>query len=114
MNKAIIQIGLEFVFGPILKNNQLEDGSFSSGSSLVDKDKLINELDKKANELWVSLYSNDDNSSSGMKFDYEKEKELAPVLLNLIDQILLRMQKINDGSFEVQDMISNHLKSLIK
>jgi len=113
MKKAVVQIGLEFVFGPILKDDQLEDGSFSCGSPIVDNDPIINDLDKQTNELWVSLYSNDDNSSSGMKFDCEKEKELAPKFLELINKIVNRINEINDGSFEVHDMVSDHLKSLI-
>lgn len=113
MKKAVVQIGLEFVFGPILKDDQLEDGSFSCGSSIVDNDEIVKNLDKQTNDLWISLYSNDENSSSGMKFDYEKEKEIAPKLLELITKILKRIEEINDGSFEVHDMISDHLKSLI-
>lgn len=114
MKKIIIQVGLELVFGPILKNNKLDDGSLSSGSNIVDNDPIINDLDKKTNELWISLFSKDENSSSGFKFDYEKEKALAPELLNLINLLLKRLNEINDGSYELQDMISEHLQSLIQ
>ena len=40
MDKISIYVGLELVFGPILKNNQLEDGTFSSGSEIVDNDSV--------------------------------------------------------------------------
>lgn len=53
MKKALVQIGLEFVFGPVLKDDQLEDGSFSCGSPIVDNDQIINNLDKQTNKLWV-------------------------------------------------------------
>lgn len=112
MNKVTILVGLELVFGPILKDEQLEDGSFSSGSEIVDNDLVIAELDRKTNELWCSLFSKDEESHSGFSFDYEKEKEIAPVLLDYIDQIKSRLNEINDGSFEVEDMISEHLRSL--
>lgn len=113
MEKVVILIGLELVFGPILKDNQLEDGSFSSGSKLVDNDETLTKLDKETNDLWCSLFSKDETSHSGFSFDFEKERELAPTLLKLINQIKVRLGEINDGSFEVQDMISDHLKSLL-
>ena len=87
MKKIEILIGLELVWGPVLKNYELEDGTFSSGSPIVDNDPIINKLDKEVNDLWCSLISDDENSHSGIKFDYKREKELAPKLLNLIKQI---------------------------
>ena len=113
MKKIEILIGLELVWGPVLKNYELEDGTFSSGSSIVDNDPIINKLDKEVNDLWCSLISDDENSHSGIKFDYEREKELAPKLLDLINQIKERLNEINDGSYYVYDMISRNLKKLL-
>ena len=46
-------------------------------------------------------------------FDTNKEKELAPLLLQMITKLISRLNEINDGSFEIHDMISDHLRSLI-
>lgn len=113
MDKISIYVGLELVFGPILKDNQLEDGSFSSGSKIVDNDLILENLDKKINKLWCTLYSKDETSNSGFRFDEVKEKELAPQLLEMINKLIERLNEINDGSYEVEDMITDHLKSLI-
>ena len=113
MEKVIIQIGLEFIFGPLLRDYEDENGNESSGSAIVDNDPIINSLDKEANELWCSLYSKDETNSDGLRFDSEKEKELAPKLLDLISKIIERLNEINDGSFEIEDMVSKRLKSLI-
>lgn len=113
MDKTTIYVGLELVFGPILKNNQLEDGTFSSGSKIVDDDLVLRDLDKKINELWCTLYSKDETSVSGFRFDEIKEKELAPQLLEMINKLIDRLNEINDGSYEIEDMITDHLKSLI-
>lgn len=113
MAKTTVYIGLELVFGPILKDDQLDDGSFSSGSKLVDNDETITKLNKETNDLWCTLFSKDEKSSSGFKFDTDKEKEIAPILLGLINQIKNRLDEINDGSFIIHDMISDHLKSLL-
>lgn len=113
MDKISIYVGLELVFGPILKDNQLENGSFSSGSKIVDNDLIVKNLDKKINELWCTLYSKDKTSNSGFKFDEVKEKELASQLLEMINKLIDRLNEINDGSYEIEDMITDHLKSLI-
>ncbi len=113
MKKVTILLGLELVFGPILRDEQLDDGTFSSGSQLVDNDVILNKLDKETNNLWCSLFSKDETSHSGFKFDYDKEKELAPTLLKLINEIKDRLNTINDGTLDVQDMITDHLESLI-
>ena len=96
-----------------LKNNQLEDGTFSSGSEIVDNDSVLKTLDKKINELWCTLFSKDKTSDSGFRFDEVKEKELAPQLLEMINKLINRLNEINDGSYKVEDMITDHLKSLI-
>ena len=113
MEKVIIQIGLEFIFGPILRDDEDENGNESSGSSIVDNDQIVNSLDKETSDLWCSLYSKDETRPDGLRFDVEKEKLLAPRLLDLISKLLKRLDEINDGSFEVEDMISDHLKSLL-
>ena len=95
------------------KNNQLEDGTFSSGSEIVDNDSVLKTLDKKINELWCTLFSKDKTSDSGFRFDEVKEKELAPQLLEMINKLINRLNEINDGSYKVEDMITDHLKSLI-
>lgn len=113
MSKIVIQIGLEFVFGPLLKDEQDENGNESTGSKLVDNDKKIQQLDKQINDLWCSLYTEDKESPDGLKFDKDREKVLAPQLLKMIEELINRLNAINDGSFTIHDMITDYLKSLI-
>ena len=113
MEKDIIQIGLEFVFGPLLKDEVDENGNDSTGVKFVDDDVILQKLDKETSDLWCSLWSNDPESPSGMHFDEIREKELAPRLLDLINKLIDRLNEINDGSYEIEDMITEHLKALI-
>lgn len=113
MEKVTIQIGLEFIFGPLLRDDEDENGNESSGSTIVDNDPIINSLDKEANELWCSLYSKDTTSPDGLRFDSEKGKVLAPKLLDLITKIIERLNEINDGSYGIEDRASEYLKTLI-
>ena len=48
-----------------------------------------------------------------MHFDEVKEKELALQLLEIINKLIDRLNEINSGSYEIEDMITDHLKSLI-
>lgn len=79
----------------------------------MDNDLILKNLYKKINELWYTLYSKDKTSNSGFRFDEIKEKELAPQLLEMINKLINRLNEINDGSYEIEDMITDHLKSLI-
>lgn len=113
MEKEIIYIGLEFLFGPIQKFEEDENGNPITGIGVVDGDSLVQNLDALINELWCSLYSENENSPSGVDFDSIKEKEIAPQLLSLLNQLIDRLNEINDGSFEIEDMITERLKTLL-
>lgn len=99
---------------PILKDHNFEDGTFSSISPIIDNDPIINKLDKEVNDLWCSLISVDENSSSGIKCDYERAKQLTSKLFDLIKQIKDRLDEINDDSYYVYDMISRYLEKFVR
>ena len=113
MDKDIIYIGLEFLFGPIQKFERNENGDLITGIKVIDDDSIIQNLDKDINDLWCDLWSNNPNETNGMSFDEKREKELAPKLLDMLTQLINRLNEVNDGSFEVEDMITSHLKKLI-
>ena len=114
MKAITIHIGLEFLFGPIQKLHVDSNGNEITGASIIDNDSVTQSLDKEINDLWCSLYTKDENSPSGMSFDKNREKELAPKLLEMVSQLIDRLNKINDGSFVIHDMVTSYLKSLIQ
>ena len=113
MKKNKISIGLEFIFGPIQKYEYDKNNNLITGFSVIDNDEIIQNLDKEINQLWCSLWISDSNESSGYYFDKVREKQLAPYLLEKITELIDRINVLNDGSFEVVDMITNHLKKII-
>lgn len=113
MEKEIVYLVLEFLFGPIQKFKENEKGEIITGIETIDKDEILQKLDKDINNLWCSLWSKDSNSPSGMHFDEVREKELAPQFLEMINKLIDRLNEINDCSYEIEDMITDHLKSLI-
>jgi len=114
MEKKILVLSLDFIFGPISKDYQDENGNEITRIKVVDNDELCNNLDKEINDLYSSLWISDEKESSGYSFDEIKEKELAPKLLELINKLINRLNEINDGSYEIDDMITSHLIELTK
>src|SRR5574344_1500056 len=113
MEKEILVLSFDFMFVPISKDYQDENGNEITKIKVVDDDEICNNLDKEINNLYLSLWIPNENEVSGYLFDEEKEQELAPKLLELIKKLIDRLNFINDGSYEIEDMISDHLKSLI-
>lgn len=113
MSTITVYIGLEFLFGPIQKLHIDDKGDEITGIAIIDKNEMIQSMDKEINELWCSLYSKDEKSPDGLYFDSAREKELAPQLLEMINKLITELNRINDGSFVIHDMISDHLKSLL-
>ena len=114
IEKEILVLSLDFIFGPISKDYQDDEGNEITGINVVDQDDICNKLDKEINELYSSLWISNENEASGYSFDEEKEKELAPKILELLKRLIARLNDINDGSFEIDDMVTGHYVDLLK
>lgn len=114
MEKEHIILSLDFIFGPISKEFTDSEGNAITNIKVVDDNKEIQALDNKINELWSSLWIKNDSLPSGYDFDKKREKEISKDLLGLISNLKQKLDEVNDGSFVVDDMISDYLKSLIQ
>ena len=47
-------------------------------------------------------------------FDSEREKQIAPELLSMIEKLIARLEQINDGTYVVEDRETPRLKALIE
>ena len=90
-----------------------ENGKEITGIKVVDEDDICNALDKEINELYSSLWIPNNEEASGYSFDSLKEKELCPKLLELTTNLINRLNEINDGSYEIEDMLTNYLLKII-
>ena len=109
MEKEIVVLSLDFIFGPISKDFTDSEGNEITNIKVIDENKEIQALDNKINELWSSLWIKNDSSLCGYYFNNEREKKLAPELLKMVSELIKKLNEINDGSYELQDMISEHL-----
>lgn len=97
-----LKIKFDFFHGPIWKEKyDIDTGEWSTGIKVIDEDKVLAVLNDEAEREYSSLYSFDENGM--FVFDttaFEKKKDF---LLSLIQTIVLRVNFLNDGSFNVVD-----------
>lgn len=97
-----LRIKYDFSHGPIWKDKyDVETGKWSTGIDVIDKDKALNVLNDEAEKEYSSLYSF--NKDGVLIFDWQTFEDKKSDLLSLIQTIILRLNSINDGSFEIVD-----------
>ena len=106
--KQIITIKLDYLQGPIWISD-VETGEPLTGIALIDNDAILRDLNYQAAQLYNSYYEFDSHNLACW-FNAEKENAEKEVMLSLIDQIIARLEEINDGSFVVEDFLSAQLK----
>ncbi len=95
-----IKIGIRFLIGPIVKD------VFSASKN----DLELNEWNEKASALYSSFYEFDEDEAC--RFNSIIAKEHLDELKELITKIKNRLNILNDGSFELSDMITDQLREL--
>ena len=104
-----LRIKFDFSHGPIWKDKyDINTGEWSTGIAIVDNDKALAVLNEEAEKEYFSLYSFDENGS--LVFDdiaFESKKDN---LLSLLQTIILRLNNLNDGTFNIIDEETSNLK----
>lgn len=117
MEKETVLILLDYYFGPIQCDWTDEEGRQITRIPVIDSDEETQRLNKEANALWLTLFApaeyTEDNPS-GFVFDSEREKQIAPELLSMIEKLIARLEQINDGTYVVEDRETPRLKALIE
>lgn len=80
-------------------------------STHFDNDLELREPNRKAGQMFSSYYEFDAHDVPCW-FNHEKEKSEKDIMLDLIMQIVARLNEINDGSFVVEDLESERLRAL--
>ena len=78
---------------------------------LIDNDKTLQAIDEQIEDLYDSYYEFDSHDAPCW-FNDEKEKEYKQEMLILIAKLKARLSEINDGSFAVEDCITDYLVKL--
>lgn len=103
---------LDFLAGPIWTGYIASDKyEYISGERLLENDTVLNELNEEIQNLYSSYYHFDYNDLP-CYFDEEQEKKDKGKMLNLLSRLLHRLDELNDGSFEVEDLETPRIQAL--
>lgn len=108
--KQVIRIRLDYLQGPIWMSD-IDTGEPLTGIEVIDNDLEIREPNRQAGQMFSSYYEFDTHDVPCW-FNHEKEKAEKDIMLDLIAQIVARLDEINDGSFVVEDFESERLRAL--
>ncbi len=106
-----LKLELDFLIGPIVKDVfSASKNKLVTGVEVIDNDLELNELNEKASALYSSFYEFDEDEAC--RFNSTIAKEHLDELKELITKIKNRLNALNDGSFELSDMITDQLREL--
>ena len=95
--------------GPIWKDKiDILTGVWSTGIDCIDNDDTLQKLNDKGEELYSSLYSFDENGEACF-FDQNTYVAIRDELIDIVKNIIARLEEINDGTFIVIDETSKSL-----
>jgi hypothetical protein len=107
----IIKLEFDFLIGPIVKDVfSASSKKLITGVDVIDNDLELNELNEQACELYSSLYDFDGDKACGFNLDRAKTEKSN--LQSLLEKIVQRLNFINDGSYEVENIAKSQLESL--
>jgi hypothetical protein len=107
-----IKIQLDFNNGPIIGNYYDEELQRPmTGIDAIDFNEEIQSLAKTIQEKYSSYYEFNSHDQACW-FNESKEKSEKDEMLDLITQLITKIESINDGSFEIEDTETNRIKSL--
>ena len=99
----------EFLHGPIWIID--DEGWITDDLPLVNDDPVLKEMNERAMEMYDNYYEFDSHDVACW-FNHEQEKADKDIMLDIINKIKARLDEINDGSFVVEDYVTEHLKNL--
>lgn len=104
----VIKIMNEFLHSPIWT---YEDDFVTDDISNILEDEVIQELCDKIENMFSGYYEFDSHDQACW-FNSEQEKADRDIMLDWISQLISRLNELNDGSYVVEDLETERLKSL--
>ncbi len=102
--KETIKLMLDYLQGPIWISDA-DTGEPLTGIDVIDSDEIIIKLNGQIADLYLSYYEFDSHDMPCW-FNEEQQKSDKGKMLSLVNQLKTRLIEINDGSFEIEDLIT--------
>ena len=104
MKKNKIILELDYLQNPI-DNSTFNDGVLFTDIKVIDNDEIVKKLNLQIGKKYSSYYEFDSHDEA-CYFNKEQEIKDKDLMLDLINQLINRLNEINDGSYEVIDNIT--------
>ncbi len=105
----VVKIMLDFLHGPIWTYG--DEGIVTVDPEVIQKDKLVRQLSNEIEEMHNGYYEFDCNDQACF-FDEEAEKRDKYIMLDLLTKLINRLNEINDGSYVIEDYVTEYYKNL--
>ncbi|MBQ4268804.1 MAG: RNA helicase [Clostridia bacterium] len=102
----IIQLKLDYLSYPIFgEYYSIEKHCTITKISVIDEDKVLKDVGNKMQTLYSSYFEFDSHDQACW-FNKEQQIKDKPKMLDLLAKLKARLNEINDGSFEIEDLIT--------
>lgn len=91
--------------------SDIETGEIFTGIKVIDNDLIVKKLNYEIANMFSSYFEFDSHNQPCW-FNKEQEKKDKNKMLDLLNQLIERLNKINDGSYEVIDRERDRVKNL--
>ena len=108
----IIKLDLDYLSGPIWGDvYSIELHKSITGIKIIDDDKILQDLHNQIQDLFLTYYDFDKDGQACL-FNKEKQKADKVRMLELVNKLKLRLNEINDCSFEIEDLITSQYENM--
>ncbi len=108
----IIKLKLDYLSNPICgEYYSIEKHCTITKIALIDKDKVVQHVGNEMQTLYSSYYEFDSHGEACW-FNKEQQVKDKPKMLALLAKMKARLEEINDGSFEIEDLITPEYENL--
>ncbi len=82
-----------------------------TGIEVVDNDELVRKLNYEIGYMYDN-YCESDSHDMPMWFNFEQEKKGKEKMLSLLKQLIDRLNELNNGSYFIEDLETDRVKSI--
>ena len=105
-----VKIMLDYLQGPIWTSD-VETGTPQTGIAVIDENEEIRQLNFKIQDLFDGYYEFNSHDQPCW-FNKEQEKADKEKMLAMITELINLLNKVNDGSFVIDDQETKRIKAL--
>ena len=105
-----VKIMLDYLQGPIWTSD-VETGTPQTGIAVIDENEEIRQLNFKIQDLFDGYYEFNSHDLPCW-FNKEQEKADKEKMLAMITELINLLNKVNDGSFVIDDQETKRIKAL--